>query len=73
MSTQLQHTAYSEAEKVDKIINDLMIKYPPDLKVNIPFWLTFNKTIQSTINIINVVVQEQKEGTAVLLNFHKKK
>lgn len=42
--------AYTEANVVDKIINELLGKYP--VETNPHFWFTFCRTIESGLGII---------------------
>ncbi len=51
-------SAYKEAEVVDKIINELLQKYPPTL--NQHFWTTYSRTIQSSLDIVILTTNRTK-------------
>jgi hypothetical protein len=51
------HEAYNETRKIDKQINDLLDKHPVT-KDNLQAWKTFVRTINSSIKIIELIVDD---------------
>lgn len=50
---------YKEAEQIDKIINGIL-ETEPITKDNIREWENFNRTIKTTINLVQRIINDMK-------------
>jgi hypothetical protein len=49
---RINEDGYTKADEIDKILNNLLEKYPMNWE-NIQAWVAFSRTIKTSIGIIN--------------------
>ena len=58
------HAGYALARKVDAIINEALIKHPPENLMNVGGWSTFTRTIGTSLIAIKSAVRIKAEQNA---------
>lgn len=63
ISDQTPFDPYGEADRVDRLINELLKEHSPT-QTNLAIWTLYHRTVQSTLNLIEKKLEQVAKETA---------